>query len=65
MSNEPNVPRSVSLPPQLVAQLEDMAELHDVSVSQIVRIALFHYLNSSCSDVYTDPYNVAPNASDK
>ena len=56
------IPRCVSLPPALVAQLEDMAEVHDISVSQIVRIALFHYLNGQSPDVYQDPYNKSENA---
>jgi metal-responsive CopG/Arc/MetJ family transcriptional regulator len=64
MSNERTfIPRCVSLPPTLVEQLEDIAEVHDVSVSQIVRIALFHYLNGQSLDVYKDPYSNASNTS--
>lgn len=55
--------RTVSLPLSLIAELEDIAEVHDVSVSQIIRIALFYFLNSPNPNFYDDPYDNSGNAS--
>ena len=66
MSNEKqHIPRTVSLPLSLINELEDIAEMHDVSVSQIVRIALYYYLNTPNPNFYVDPYNQPGNASDE